>query len=141
MVLALSGTMTMGNQLEQLERNVRDLATSNQNRIVLDMSRITYLDSSAIGVLVSCHGTVRNFGGQLRLAGVTARVGTIFKMTGVGELFSLDLCVVEKPSLSEINSLRLHLSKQARSLAPVVKGVVRVRFNPCPGRSAPSLSA
>ena len=90
MVLGLSGTMTMGNQLEQLESAVRDLATSNQNRIVLDMSRITYLDSSAIGVLVACHGTVRNSGGQLRLAGVTARVGAIFKMTGVGALFSLD---------------------------------------------------
>jgi anti-anti-sigma factor len=90
MVLALSGTMTMGNQLEQLESAVRAMATSNRYRIVLDMSRITYLDSSAIGVLVSCHGTVRHAGGQLRLAGVTARVGTIFKMTGVGELFTLD---------------------------------------------------
>ena len=57
------------------------------------------------------------------------------------QIFLDGLCVVEKPSLSEINSLRLHLSKQARSLAPVVKGMVRVRFNPCPGRSAPSLSA
>ena len=90
MVLTLSGTMTMGNQLEQLESAVRELATARQNRIVLDMSRISYLDSSAIGVLVSCHGTVRSSGGQLRLAGVTTRVGTIFKMTGVSQLFSLD---------------------------------------------------
>ncbi|HJT86290.1 MAG TPA: STAS domain-containing protein [Bryobacteraceae bacterium] len=90
MVLALSGTMTMGNQLQQLEWAVQDLAKAKQNKIVLDMSRITYLDSSAIGVLVGCHGLVRDSGGQLRLAGVTTRVGTIFKMSGVDAVLSVD---------------------------------------------------
>jgi len=80
----------MGIQLEQFESAVRELTSSKRNQIVLDMSQITYLDSAAIGVLVACHSTVLKSGGQLRLAGVTRRVGTIFKMTGVGSLFSLD---------------------------------------------------
>jgi len=90
MVLALSGSMTMGNQLQQLEWAVQELAKNKQNRIVLDMSGISYLDSAAIGVLVGCHGTVRNSGGQLRLAGVTSRVGAVFKMTGVDKVLTLD---------------------------------------------------
>ena len=52
MVLSLSGSMTMGNQIQQFEWTLQELTKKNQNRIVLDMSKITYVDSSAIGVLV-----------------------------------------------------------------------------------------
>ena len=89
-VLALSGSMTMGNQLQQLESSIQELTKNNQNRIVLDMSKITYLDSSAIGMMVGCHGSLRTSGGQLRLAGVTPRVAAVFKMTGVDKVLSLD---------------------------------------------------
>jgi anti-sigma B factor antagonist len=90
MVLALSGSMTMGTQLQELELSLQELANKNQNRIVLDLSKISYLDSSAIGVLVSCHGSVKGSGGQLRLAGVNSRVSAVFKMTGVDKVLSVD---------------------------------------------------
>jgi anti-sigma B factor antagonist len=89
-VLALSGSMTMGNQLLELERVVKELITGNQKGIVVDMSKVSYLDSSAIGALVACHSNMKNSGGQLRLAGVTPRVSTVFKMTGVDKVLSLD---------------------------------------------------
>ncbi len=46
-VLVLSGSMTMGNELQQLEWTLQELTRKNQNRIVLDMSKISYLDSAA----------------------------------------------------------------------------------------------
>jgi anti-sigma B factor antagonist len=90
MVLALSGTMTMGNQLQELEWVVEELAKTPQNRIVFDMARITYLDSSALGVLIGCHSAVHKSGGQLRIAGINNRVGAILKMTGVDTVLRLD---------------------------------------------------
>lgn len=89
-VLSLSGTMTMGNQLQQLEWTVGELMKTNQNKIVVDMSRITYIDSSAIGILVACHGKVRGSGGQMRLAGVGERVLSVFKMVGIDNVLALD---------------------------------------------------
>jgi anti-sigma B factor antagonist len=89
-VLALSGTMTMGNQLQKFEWDIQELLKNNQNRIVLDISDVSYLDSSAIGVLVGSHGKVRDSGGDLRLAGATARIASIFKMTGIDSLLHLD---------------------------------------------------
>lgn len=83
LVLTLSGTMTMGNQLQKFEWLVEELTKKQQNRIVVDMSQINYLDSSAIGVLMACHGMVKTSGGQMRLAGVSERVATVFKITGV----------------------------------------------------------
>jgi len=90
MVLALSGSMTMGSQLLELEGAMQELIKANQKRIVVDMSKISYLDSSAIGALVACHSNMKNAGGQLRLAGVNARVSTVFKMTGVDKVLSID---------------------------------------------------
>jgi anti-sigma B factor antagonist len=89
-VLALSGTMTMGNQLQELEWAVEELARTPQNRVVFDMTHITYLDSSALGVLIGCHSAMHKSGGQLRIAGINSRVGAILEMTGVDTVLSLD---------------------------------------------------
>lgn len=89
-VLALSGTMTMGNQLQELEWAVEELARAPQSRIVFDMERITYLDSSALGVLIGCHSAVHKAGGQLRIAGMNDRVCAILRMTGVDTVLRLD---------------------------------------------------
>jgi len=90
MLLTLSGTMTMGNQLQRFEWSVEELTKKSRNRIVLDMSALTYLDSSAIGVLMGCNGVVRNSGGQMRLAGLTDRVRGIFKVVGIDSVLTLD---------------------------------------------------
>jgi anti-anti-sigma factor len=82
--------MTMGTQLQRFEWTVEELTKNQQNRIVADMSGISYLDSSAIGVLVGCQGIVKNAGGQFRLAGVTPRVAKIFKMSGVENVLLID---------------------------------------------------
>lgn len=92
-VMAITGTMTMGNQLLQLEWSVGDLIKNQQNRIVFDMSKVTHIDSSAIGILVTCHGNVRNSGGELRFAGVTDQVLTILRMVSLDKLLPLDASV------------------------------------------------
>jgi anti-sigma B factor antagonist len=90
-VLALSGTMTMGTQLQKFEWMFESMTKEQQNRIVLDMSKISYLDSSGIGVLVVCQGLAKSSGGQLRLAAVTSRVATILNMAGVEGVMIVDL--------------------------------------------------
>jgi anti-anti-sigma factor len=92
-VLALSGSMTMGNLLQKFEWSVDELMKNKESRIVLDMSKLTYLDSSAIGVLVACVGKAKVAGGQMRLAGVIPRIATIFSMTGT------DGILVSEPTL------------------------------------------
>ncbi len=89
-MLALSGSMTIGNDLNQFERTIQEMTGRNENRIVLEMSKVSYLDSCTIGVLIGCHSSVHTGGGQLRLAGITARVREIFKMTGVDQVLNLD---------------------------------------------------
>ena len=54
LVLAPAGQMTMGNLLQRFEWKVDELVKANEKKIVLDMAKIDYLDSSGLGVLVKC---------------------------------------------------------------------------------------
>ena len=83
LLLALSGTMTMGNLLQKLEWTIEELTKTNQNKIIVDMSKISYLDSSGMGVLVKCSALVKNAGGQFRLAGIADKVLATLKMVGL----------------------------------------------------------
>lgn len=89
-VLTLSGPMTMTNQIHKFEWMVEELAKNHQNRIVVDMSQISHVDSSAIGVLVGSHLLVKDSGGQLRLAAVTDRVRMVLHIAGVENVLHID---------------------------------------------------
>ena len=89
-ILALSGTLTMGNQLLKLEWTIDELLQEGRKKIVLDMTDVAYLDSSAIGVLINCRGKVGLAAGQMRLANPTERVVTILKVTKIYDVLSPD---------------------------------------------------
>jgi anti-sigma B factor antagonist len=89
-LLTLTGTMTMGTQLQRFEWLIDELIKVGQNRVVADMGGISYLDSSAIGVLVGAQGVLKNAGGEFRLAGMADRVSKIFKLAGVDGVLNID---------------------------------------------------
>ena len=89
-ILTLTGTMTMGEQLQTLEGTVRGLAQVQGARVVIDMAGIGYIDSSALGVLVSCHSILKKAGGQLRLSGLIERVSRIIHLGGADGVLVID---------------------------------------------------
>lgn len=89
-VLTLAGNMTLGREVQHFEWLVEDMLKKQQNRIVVDMTGVGYVDSSAIGIIVCSHGAVANAGGQLRLAGVGARVSSVFNITKVDAILHID---------------------------------------------------
>lgn len=88
-VLTISGEMRLGKESQQLESVVHALLQRGQNRIVVEMSGVRYVDSSAVGILVACHSSVAKSGGQFYLTGVVPRVATIFRMTGVDRILKI----------------------------------------------------
>ncbi len=102
-VLALTGSLTMGNQLMKLEWLVEELVKDQRNKIVLEMSGITYLDSSAIGVLVGCNSKVAASGGQMRLAAVTARVAAVLSISKIDTVLVIDPTCDDAASALAVN--------------------------------------
>ena len=61
-------------------------ATKGNRTIVLDMSEVTFLDSSGLGALIGCL-KVMGDGGELVLCGARESVASMFKLTRMNKVF------------------------------------------------------
>jgi anti-sigma B factor antagonist len=66
---------------------IRDLAAKGEKKIILNLSEVSYIDSSGIGELVSGFTTVTNHGGQLKLVGLSKRVKDLLQVTKLYTVF------------------------------------------------------
>ena len=68
---------------------MRGLADEGKKKIVLNLSEVTYVDSSGLGELVKAHTTTRNRGGQLKLLNLNKRVHDLLQMTRLSAVFDI----------------------------------------------------
>ncbi|MCA1584833.1 MAG: STAS domain-containing protein [Acidobacteria bacterium] len=61
---------------------VASLLAAGDRRVLLDLSKVTYVDSATIGCLMDLYRQTTAAGGSLKLAGVQKRVETMLTMTG-----------------------------------------------------------
>ena len=61
---------------------VMSLLAGGDKKVVIDLSKVTYVDSATIGCLMDIYRQTTASGGELRLAGVNKRVETMLTMTG-----------------------------------------------------------
>ena len=80
MVVELSGPLQMGVECKQLQITFDELIGAKHTRIVVDLSKVTKLDSGGFGELVNCFSRVKIAGGMLRLAGTTGMVDGVLKL-------------------------------------------------------------
>lgn len=85
-VLELAGRMTLGNRLSEVERLVRETIQEGCRRLVIDLSKLDFMDSSGVGVLVMAAGVMDQAGGQMRIAGANSRVSQVFEITHLGKV-------------------------------------------------------
>ena len=58
--------------------------------IVVDLSRVSYMDSTGLGVLVSTFKKAREHGGTITLVGLNRQLTKIFDMTGLCRIFDIE---------------------------------------------------
>ncbi len=56
---------------------------------VVDLSEVSYMDSSGIATLVRAWQTIQKNGGKLRLAALSASVKDVFELAHVNEIFDI----------------------------------------------------
>ena len=88
-VLALTGKITIGRDCKQLEWAVESLVREGRKKLILDLTGVTNIDSTGIGIIVMSAGTVKSAGGELRLAGPNAHVEQVMKMTNLGKIVAI----------------------------------------------------
>lgn len=88
-VVDISGRITLGEGSSALRDCLRDLMAQNNKKILLNLSEVSYIDSSGIGELVSGFTTVANSGGTLKLLGLTKRVKDLLQITKLYTVFDV----------------------------------------------------
>lgn len=73
----------------QLRSHLEDLLDRGDSSIVVDLTGVSFLDSTALGVLIStlkrCHASE----GELCLVATDAQVLRVFEITGLTDVFSI----------------------------------------------------
>ena len=88
-VVDVEGRITLGEGSSALREALRDLVAKNQNKILLNLADVSYIDSSGIGELVSGYTTVSNSGGQLKLLNLNKRVKDLLQITKLYTVFEV----------------------------------------------------
>lgn len=85
-VLRITGYMD-GHTSVDLEKFLDNLFKTGSNRIVIELSGISYIVSAGVGVFINGQYKARNSGGSLQLVNPSANVREIFNLLGMDSLF------------------------------------------------------
>ena len=88
MVMEFKGKITMGLEGRQVETLVDELLRQHKTKLVFDLTGVEYVDSTGMGVIVSCFTKMARAGGMLRVAGLNDRVRQLFKITRIDRVLS-----------------------------------------------------
>jgi len=83
----VTGTLTTNDTWGQLKETVAGLIREGDRNVVLNLSQLSFVDSSFIGELVACSLVVARAGGALRLASTSRRVSELLLVTRLGQIF------------------------------------------------------
>ena len=72
-----------------LGETVRELAKKGHRKILLNLTGVTYVDSSGVGQLVGALTSARNQGGDLKLLNPTPKVLEVLKTTNLHTVFDV----------------------------------------------------
>jgi anti-sigma B factor antagonist len=88
-IVDVSGRITLGEGNIMLREIVRELVEKGNNKILLNLHDVGYVDSSGVGELVKTYTTVRNQGGQLKLLNPSKRVSDLLQVTRLASAFDI----------------------------------------------------
>jgi anti-anti-sigma factor len=82
----------------QLRDHVLAMLGPTPVRMALDLSEVDFLDSSSLGILVTCLKRIREGDGEMVLVGVSGSPMKVLTLTGLDKVFEL------VPSVAELSS-------------------------------------
>lgn len=74
---------------QQAKDFFKKLVDGGSRRLVLDLSDVSFIDSSGLGALLTVLKAARAAGGDVKLCGMTPPVQTIFELTRLYKVFDV----------------------------------------------------
>jgi len=86
-VLTMKGDLLGEPDTTNIREKIHSLVSDDVKKVVIDLSGVNYMNSSGLGSLISALTTMRNAGGELRLARVGEKVQNLFIITQLVKVF------------------------------------------------------
>jgi anti-sigma B factor antagonist len=94
LILELSGEIDLQHSPE-MRRILQARALQQTPALLLDFSRVKYIDSSGLATLIEYYQNSRAYTGKIAIAGLNPRVRSIFDLVRLNEVFAIYLTVSE----------------------------------------------
>ena len=88
-IIELKGKLVGGSLSDRMNRTLDNLLAQGKKNIVVDLSGITILNSSGMGILISGYSKVNNNGGALKLANITNKIQGLLSITKLNSIFEI----------------------------------------------------
>jgi anti-sigma B factor antagonist len=86
LIVSLNGDFDIENS-QALKTEVRKKISSENPNVVIDLSSVSYVDSSGLGTLIAIQKDARFNGGSLSIVGASEQIKRVMKMTNLDKLF------------------------------------------------------
>ena len=88
-VIEVKGSLVGGEETDELRNAVADFVEQGNKKLIIDLSKVTYLNSTAIGILVQAHTTYAKNKGHVKLCGINKNINNIFVITKLTMVFDV----------------------------------------------------
>jgi len=88
-VIEVKGSLVGGEETDELRNAVADFIEQGMKKLIIDLSKVTYLNSTAIGVLVSAHTTFSKNKGHVKLCAINKNINNVFVITKLTLVFDV----------------------------------------------------
>jgi anti-sigma B factor antagonist len=86
-VVDVSGRLTVNDGPGRMKDKITSLVFQGHKQIVLNMAKVTYVDSSGLGELVACHLSAARGGSLIKIANAGNRTQDLLVLTKLVTLF------------------------------------------------------
>lgn len=88
-VVELTGRLTLGNRLAEVEHAVKELIEKGSRKLVLDLAPLTFMDSAGIRMVMMLAGTIEDAQGRLFVAGAQGHVKHVLELTQIHQVIPM----------------------------------------------------
>lgn len=87
-IIEFKGNVMGGPDAVELNSKLHELIDAGKKNIVVDLARVKFMNSSGLGMLIGALTTMRNAGGDLRIANATDKIESLLIITKLITVFS-----------------------------------------------------
>ncbi|MEA2030615.1 MAG: STAS domain-containing protein [candidate division Zixibacteria bacterium] len=86
-VLEPKGKIMGGPDATLLNDKLHEIINAEKKKVVVDLSKVDWMNSTGLGILISSYSTLRNNNGELKLANVTEKIQSLLSITKLVTVF------------------------------------------------------